>query len=432
MGRPSNARLGPHIKQRHNRLYAVLAVPRDVQPRLGKTRFIETLGTSDPVEARRRAPLLVARWRKAIAEARDDGKGRDVVEWYRERLATADAAEREDLLMHLEEVAEKIAEPGGIAVEEAKLFYGKATGKIVPTDAHLEDWLKSLPDEAKTKDLKRIEVRRLAAKLPYLSDLSRKAVRDFYVGELEGGFARATIARALSACRGYWAYLQAEGVVSEYLQPFSKLALPRPERNGNGHGGSVRRKEFDPGDVVKLLKEAKRSGDKELADTIELAMYSGARIEELASLAVDKVNLKAGYFDIGEAKTEAGVRQVPIHPNLRPILRRLIGKRTDGYVLETLTPNKYGDRSNAVGKRFGRLKGRLGFGREHVFHSIRRTVVTILENADVPESIVADIVGHQKRTMTYGLYSGGSSLERKAEAIEKLCYPHSKKTQQAP
>ena len=37
-------------------------------------------------------------------------------------------------------------------------------------------------------------------------------------------------------------------------------------------------------------------------------------------------------------------------------------------------------------------------------------------------SVVADIVGHQNTTMTYGLYSGGLSLAVKREALDKLAY----------
>jgi hypothetical protein len=46
----------------------------------------------------------------------------------------------------------------------------------------------------------------------------------------------------------------------------------------------------------------------------------------------------------------------------------------------------------------------------------------------VPEGIAADILGHEKKghekkTLSYGLYSSGSSMQRKIEAIEKLTYP---------
>ena len=87
-----------------------------------------------------------------------------------------------------------------------------------------------------------------------------------------------------------------------------------------------------------------------------------------------------------------------------------------------LTENKYGNRSNAIGKRFGRLKTELGHGKQQVFHSIRKTFTTELERAGIPENIAADIVGHEKQTMTYGLYSGGSSLEQKRNAIRQIKY----------
>jgi integrase len=103
-------------------------------------------------------------------------------------------------------------------------------------------------------------------------------------------------------------------------------------------------------------------------------------------------------------------------------MRRLIRDSKDGYVLSGLSPNKYKDRGSAIGKRFGRLKTSMGFGAAHVFHSIRKTVATMLENAGVAENVAADIIGHDKPTMTYGLYSGGNSLAVKRAAIEKLSY----------
>ena len=57
-----------------------------------------------------------------------------------------------------------------------------------------------------------------------------------------------------------------------------------------------------------------------------------------------------------------------------------------------------------------------------MFHSIRKTFSTLLDQAGVQESIAADIVGHEKETMTYGLYSGGSSMAQMIEAIERVNY----------
>lgn len=181
------------------------------------------------------------------------------------------------------------------------------------------------------------------------------------------------------------------------------------------------RQPFEPNDVVKLLNAAIERGGDDLADLIRLGMWTGCRIEELCVLKVEEV--KDGYFSISDAKTKAGWRDVPIHRELAQTMARLIEGSKDGYVLSGLSAKtKYKRPSDAIGKRFGKLKTKMGFGKQHVFHSIRKTAVTILENAGVPENVVADIVGHEKTTMTYGLYSGGLSLAVKHEALDKLAY----------
>jgi integrase len=234
--------------------------------------------------------------------------------------------------------------------------------------------------------------------------------------QAQEGKAAKTIRRVISEVRGYWSYLQTIQAAPEEAFPFDKLKVE--------NGRKVTRQAFDPLDVVKLRAAAltldKKRG-QELADLIELAMYTGCRIEELCALKLEHVNGEA--IKIVDAKTEAGLRDVPIHPKLNATLARLRGERRKGYLLASLTANKYGDRSGAIGTRFGRLKTRLGYGEEHVFHSIRKTVATMLENAGVPENVSADILGHDKPTMTYGLYSGGTSLKVRAEAIGRLRYP---------
>jgi hypothetical protein len=94
----------------------------------------------------------------------------------------------------------------------------------------------------------------------------------------------------------------------------------------------------------------------------------------------------------------------------------LVADSKDGYLIPVSTQNQ---RSAPIGKRFGRMKAEMGFGPEHVFHSIRKTVATLLEDAECPEGIAADIIGRDKPTMTYGLYSGGSTMVTRREWIEK-------------
>ena len=66
-------------------------------------------------------------------------------------------------------------------------------------------------------------------------------------------------------------------------------------------------------------------------------------------------------------------------------------------------------RADVLGKRYGRLvRNDCQLPSTKVFHCFRNTVATKLESAGIPENIAADIVGHDKATMTYGLYSGGA------------------------
>jgi integrase len=130
--------------------------------------------------------------------------------------------------------------------------------------------------------------------------------------------------------------------------------------------------------------------------------------------------VKSDRLIIEDTKTQAGTREIPIHAHISSLVSELGKKSTDGHLLSGLTFNKYGDRSNAIGKRFGRLKARLGYDRTLVFHSFRKGGARQLENAGVPENVAARLIGHEFHTMTYGLYSGGIAFELLKEAVDKL------------
>ncbi|MFI5025002.1 MAG: tyrosine-type recombinase/integrase [Alphaproteobacteria bacterium] len=282
---------------------------------------------------------------------------------------------------------------------------------------YLDQWLGALTIEAKSKAMRRANIMSFASKFRSADDVRRKGVQEWVNALVQEGKAPATVRRFLSDLRGYWRYLASLEIVSSDARPFDQLTIPGKARKGSGDS----RKPFDPKDVVRLLAAADVGGDTRLVDLIRLGMWTGARIEELCALRTGHV--ASDHFTVVDAKTQAGSRVVPIHSRLRSTMRRLVKGSKDGYVLTGLEATKYGDRSGAIGKRFGRLKTAQGYGAEHVFHSIRKTVATLLENARVLENVAADILGHEKPRITYGLYSGGASLKVKLAAIEKLVYP---------
>lgn len=423
-----------YFEKRRRQWFALHDIPADVRVALGKNKFFQSLKTDSLSTAKLRAAALGLefKWRRAIEEARRPGSDpmeRNAAFW-RDALKTAPNEEdRELVLMGIEIEADKIADgvKNGRVPDRDELdpeadaragrFYKLATGALVRMDEHLEEYLATLRNEAKSVDMKRTTIKRFSESFAYIADVHRKEVQQWVNKLAQDGKAVATIRRALSELRGYWSYLVSIDAASVDNLPFEKLSVPKPPKGSNGD----QRRPFAPGEVVKLLQAAHKKGDRQLADLICLAMWTGARIEELCALKTD--NVKKGCFSVEDAKTPAGWREVPIHAKLRPTMDRLVKDSTDGYVLSGLTFNKYEDRSNAIGKRFGKLKKAEGFGPRHVFHSIRKTVATLFENAGIPEGVAADIIGHDKPTMTYGVYSGGSSLQTKRAALAKLRYP---------
>jgi integrase len=416
-----------YLQKRRRRWYAVVEIPTPLRPRFGgKPRFVQTLETDSLAAAQRRALPIVAAWQRRIAEAKGEPPADDAA-FFRRALRNASPTAHAAIM---EQIADHADALGGLAVPlgslpsaatEARAFYGEATGR--PFGDHLDDWLKASPVTAKTKDMQKADVRRFAAAFPTVAAVDKPGVKRWVSGTLMAeGLTPKTVQRILSALRGYWRHLQASGHAPDALEPFNRLDI---QRQGGRVTHDDKRRAFTRADVVGLLAKAGERADQELADLIDLGRWTGARIEELCILRVENVKLAATipHFTTTAGKTGAAVRDVPVHAALAPVLAKLIGDRTTGWVLAKLTPNKYGDRSNAIGKRFGRLRTDAGYGPQLVFHSLRKAVVTLLENAGVAENVSAAILGHEHATLTYGLDSGGPSLAVKAEAIAKLAYP---------
>src|SRR5262249_26356181 len=68
---------------------------------------------------------------------------------------------------------------------------------------------------------------------------------------------------------------------------------------------------------------------------------------------------------------------------------------------------------------FGRLKKKLGLPGD--FHGFRHTVATKLREADVPETTVAELLGHSfGDSMSFGRYAKAQKLRKLLDALSKL------------
>lgn len=433
------------LELQYNTYSAVLTIPKDVRKALGKSKFKKSLKTGDKQLALLKERVEVAKWKIEIARARGE-LIEELKVLYEEALRLAEVSPGHVLrtaknpftgALDVDEEGEPImrkfyeesSEDESLSILKEHLktslpskAYLDVTGEYTQeeTAAYLAAFIKTLDCGEKWKDRQEALINRMVSQFPKLEDISKKTVR-LWCDELLQELSPKTVQQSLlCACRNYWSYLQDIEVVPEDLQPFTGLRF-KPV----GKKKKTDWKPYTNEEITKVLKASHGySKNLLLPDLIEIGRYTGMRINEICSRKL--TDISETEINVPDSKTESGVRSIPIHSKLKPIIEKLIDISTDEYLLPGLSDkNKYKDRSVAIGKIFGRLKTSLGFTSRHGFHSIRSTVATQLENAGVPENVAADILGHEKPTMTYGLYSGGSNYETKKGAIEKIKYTKS-------
>lgn len=215
-----------------------------------------------------------------------------------------------------------------------------------------------------------------------------------------------------------WAIKYDQGWKESYRgteSPFLKHDHPKAAKSETA-GGYI---PFSPEEVEQLHKAALDRADYDLADVIAIGAYTGCRLEEIGRINLSSITLKNDKpfsFQINEAKSKAGERELPLHSDIVPIIQRRLASSPDGYIFPGPT-NKNGERLNALGKRFGYLKKSLGFGPKQVFHSLRKTFTDMLRHASVPYTTVTYLTGHKINHITYDTYSAGPSIEQKLAAI---------------
>jgi len=162
-----------------------------------------------------------------------------------------------------------------------------------------------------------------------------------------------------------------------------------------------------------------------------VALYSGMRLNEIAELATVDVQEQDGvpFLDVTEAKSEAGVRRVPVHSEL--IRAGFMGyvehirSQKHAQLWPALKPGgRDGRRGHYISKRFTEQRRARGVTRERVaFHSFRKTFVRALELAGVDRDRAALVVGHE-RGFTFRVYNPeGVDVAALREVVEAVRYP---------
>lgn len=200
-------------------------------------------------------------------------------------------------------------------------------------------------------------------------------------------------------------------------------------------GSLSRYRRHDPGDA--LVK------DDEYWLPI-LGLYTGARLSELIQLHLTDCFLdddyphisinedgpeKPGDPDFKHVKSMAGVRHIPIHPDLIELgfrefferQRKLAGKRKR--LFSRIKYGADGHPSTPYSKKFGRLLSKVGLDDPQlVFHSFRHTMMDAFRNSGTSKFVVDRIIGHQDQSAA-AQYGIGVSKQVAWEAMAGLKMP---------
>ena len=422
---------GDYLELRYNTYYAIYFVPEKLRDLVGKTKYTKTTRTSDKRLALDRATAFVLQWKNEIAQLQyqtHDPFIASALDLGRQLKQSKDSGLKLIIRETIEEEHIKYSENLHDNPFQEN-FENIALGRTALLENLIPAWIDYEQNRGlaqKTVDQMRRDIVLLTGFFKTAGTLIPSNVRAWTSEWNEDlNLSPSAVQRVFFACRNLFKYLKEIQVIPhEMVSPFILPSEFKSTKRKHGKAGNKVDSwiAFKPKEVEKLYRQSLQNEDVILSHLIFIAAYTGARIEEICSLKINEINIEEEYFDIIDAKTRAGNRQVPIHSALKPLIEKLISQSHDGYLLSGLTSNKYGGRSNAIGKRFGRMKTKLEFPPLKVFHSIRKTVTTTFENSNIFENIAADIVGHDKPNMTYGLYSGGASYAVKKAALENLKY----------
>lgn len=167
-----------------------------------------------------------------------------------------------------------------------------------------------------------------------------------------------------------------------------------------------------------------------------IAMFTGARLNEVAQLRVEDVRSDGDiwYFDINETdgkslKNNASARRVPVHAKLLELDLLTFVEQRRQQRHERLFPSFTYTAQNGYGRNVGRWFNEkflpaLALKTDSlVFHSFRHSMITILSQADVPDSMVKAIVGHEQVGVTYTSYfKSGFALDQLHREINKFIF----------
>ena len=423
-----------YLKRIRQTWYVQMRVPRKLSSIVGKQQLLKSTKTRDITVARRRRHAIVADFQQLIEAARAlhvSDKAGLIGDLQNEaallrRQIQAGHVSREDDLEEWHLMLDKLYDlPPGTTTPAESQAIRDAGETLRHPKVHLSDAIESYLSDNPSLRPSTIKERRtrLTAFMNWLGDKPLDAITrpeaGQYVSEVlqPKGLAVATIRQVIGDIASFFRFCIARGL-STSLNPFEGMSKSvRDTSRGTADKTQAKLRAWTMGELVKLLNGT--TGNLTVMSV--LALYTGCRENELAEAKLEDVHDTHLY--IPEAKSVAGIRSVPWHPMVKPLVEQLEDTSDDGYLVSGLKRGGYDDkRHHLFAKRFSYHKNKLGLPSSVVFHGLRKNLITQLVQHQVPTHEVQQLVGHTADSLVHTTYSEGVSLERLTEIVGMVDY----------
>lgn len=152
-------------------------------------------------------------------------------------------------------------------------------------------------------------------------------------------------------------------------------------------------------------------------DIVLILLYTGMRVNELLDMETRNVHLDKRYMFVEKAKTRAGIRNVPIHKKIAPLIEARYNKENKFLCLnERGKQLKY---QNFYSHHFEKnIRPILQI--DHNIHETRHTFISQGDRLELNTVTVQRIVGHENKTVTQDYTD--KTLTDMLAAIDKFEY----------
>lgn len=244
--------------------------------------------------------------------------------------------------------------------------------------------------------------------------------RDVYLPSVRNnrspsGLSAKTIEKNITLIKQLWVWALESGLVrSNIANPWEFTKGLRRTKNR----GDQKREDYQPSEFAALLM-ATELGSKE-GDLIRLAIATGCRADEIATIATDQAREDGSGFYISEGKTKNALRFIPIVGDAQTLLKARIAEHgASGRVFPEWPIRPASGKAASVSQWFTRFRRKI-LGKETdgrlALHSTRHTWRTVARRAGVNEATINDLGGWSGMRTSSSVYDHGLLEEQLVEA----------------